>query len=247
MEVASDLGMYPAADAPVVDAAVTAAPAWISERLPPRFEFIKRTLDVVVAVVLLLILVPVLVLCALAVRLDTPGPILFRQQRIGRYGRPFTMLKFRSMYDGVDQAIHRSYATSFILGTAARQPAGKRTPSMLYKLTQDARITTVGRWLRLTSLDELPQLWNVLRGDMSLVGPRPPLDYEVAHYQPRHKRRLAVRPGITGLWQVRGRSSVSFEEMIDMDLEYIDRQSILLELRILVMTLPAILARRGAR
>ena len=104
----------------------------------------------------------------------------------------------------------------------------------------------MGRWLRLTSLDELPQLWNVACGEMSLVGPRPPLDYEVAHYQPRHMRRLAVRPGITGLWQVRGRSNVSFEEMIDMDLEYIDRRSLILEFRILVQTLPAVLARRGA-
>jgi lipopolysaccharide/colanic/teichoic acid biosynthesis glycosyltransferase len=203
-----------------------------------RYPIVKRVLDVVIALLLLIVLSLVLLLCALAVRLDSPGPILFRQRRAGEQGRPFTMLKFRTMRANADSAVHRDYAAAFISGKAAAQKAGGE----VFKLVADARVTRVGRWLRRTSLDELPQLWNVLVGEMSLVGPRPPIPYELAHYQPAHLQRLSVTPGMTGLWQVGGRSSTTFEEMVELDLQYIRRRSLLLDLRILLTTIPVVLS-----
>jgi len=204
----------------------------------------KRLLDVVLALGLLFCLLPVMVLCALLVRLDSPGPILFRQQRVGERGRLFTFLKFRSMRDGADVAVHRSYVTTFIRGEAERLGEGDEA---LFKLTRDPRVTRVGYWLRRFSLDELPQLLNVLRGEMSLVGPRPPIAYELDHYGPDHMRRLLVKPGLTGLWQVRGRSRTTFEEMVALDLAYIRTRSLLLDLRILVETIPEVLFGKDAR
>ncbi len=203
----------------------------------------KRLFDLVVATALLVALAPLLALCALAVALDSPGPVLFRQQRLGQGGKPFTVLKFRTMFADADQDMHRQYATAFIQGRAAAQPSGA---AQVYKLVRDPRVTRVGRWLRSTSLDELPQLWNVVRGEMSLVGPRPPIPYEIEQYEPGDLRRLAVRPGITGLWQVSGRSRMTFRQMVALDLEYIRTQSLWLDIRILLRTIPAVLSRKGA-
>jgi len=207
------------------------------------YEVTKRTLDVVVALIALVLLAPVLALCVLAIRLESPGPVLFRQQRVGKQGKLFTMIKFRSMYVDAESAAHRAYATAFVRGEAKPQQGEQ---GAVFKLAADPRVTRVGKWLRQTSLDELPQLWNALRGDMSLVGPRPPIPYEVDHYEPNHLGRLAVKPGITGPWQVYGRSATTFEEMVAMDLEYIRQSSFMLDLQILVKTIPAVLYARGA-
>ena len=206
------------------------------------YRLAKRLLDVMLASLLLLALSPLLALCALVVRFSSPGPILFRQVRVGVGGRPFTFLKFRSMYVDADPALHRAYVTEFIQGRAEQQ-AGRR--GAMFKLADDPRVTRVGRWLRRTSLDELPQLWNVLRGQMSLVGPRPPIPYELAQYQPAQLRRLAVKPGITGLWQVSGRSCTTFEEMVELDLDYIAHPSLARDLLILLKTIPAVLRHEG--
>jgi lipopolysaccharide/colanic/teichoic acid biosynthesis glycosyltransferase len=207
------------------------------------YAFAKRLVDVVLALTITVVLSPALLLCALAVALETGRPVLFRQERVGERGRRFTMIKFRSMTVNADTAVHRAYITAYIAGEPPAAPSQARP---VYKLTQDPRVTRVGAWLRRTSLDELPQLWNVLRGDMSLVGPRPPIAYEVQQYQPAHLRRLDAKPGITGLWQVRGRSRTSFEEMVAMDVEYIARRSLRLDVLILLKTLPAVLLRKGA-
>jgi exopolysaccharide biosynthesis polyprenyl glycosylphosphotransferase len=195
----------------------------------------KRALDVVGALVLLVLLAPLLVLIALAVRLDSPGPALFRQTRAGRHGRPFQMLKFRSMYVDADERVHAAYMRDRI-----------RNGLPLLKLQHDPRVTRVGRWLRATSLDELPQLINVLRGEMSLVGPRPALPYEVELYDDRVRRRLAVLPGITGLAQVCSRGRGTLHEYTRYDLEYVERRSLWLDLWILARTIPAVLRREGA-
>jgi lipopolysaccharide/colanic/teichoic acid biosynthesis glycosyltransferase len=198
---------------------------------------LKRAIDVAGSLALIGALSPVLGACAAAVRLTSPGPVLFRQRRIGRQGQPFEMLKFRTMHQNADQSAHQQYVAQLIAGTADAHAADGTT---VFKLVGDRRITPAGHWLRRLSLDELPQLINVLRGDMSLVGPRPPLPYEVEHYTPRHLQRLDVTPGITGLWQVSGRSRTTFEEMIDLDLAYIERWSVSLDLQILLRTLPVV-------
>jgi len=200
---------------------------------------IKRALDVVGSATALVLLSPLWAIAALAIRLDSPGPVLFRQVRIGRRGTPFVMFKFRSMRVDTDDTIHRHYVEALISdGTAADESGG----TQYFKLRNDPRVTPVGRFLRKTSMDELPQLLNVLRGEMSLVGPRPPLLYEVEQYRPWQRGRLAAKPGITGFWQVYGRSRVTFNEMVRMDLAYIERASYLLDLRLLLLTLPAMLA-----
>ena len=210
----------------------------------PLYRIAKRLLDVTVAATMLIILAPVFAVCALAVWRSSPGPIIFRQERVGLRGQTFTFLKFRSMYHRVDATPHREYVTAFIRGEAAQQADGDK---QVYKLVADSRVTPVGRWLRRTSLDELPQLWSVLRGEMSLVGPRPPIPYEVEHYRPDQLARLAVKPGITGLWQVSGRSSTTFAEMVALDLAYSQQQSFWFDVAILLHTIPAVLAARGAR
>lgn len=213
--------------------------------LPARrlYRLAKRAFDVVGAAGLLVALSPVIALCAIAVRRSSPGPIIFRQERVGERGKTFAFLKFRSMYVAADTAPHREYVAAFIKGQAQQQ----QTDVPLYKLGNDRRITPAGRWLRRTSLDELPQLWNVLRGEMSLVGPRPPIPYELEHYHPEQYGRLAIKPGITGLWQVSGRSRTTFEEMVALDLDYIRRQSFGLDLLILLRTIPTVIASRDAR
>jgi len=200
-----------------------------------RSPVYKRPFDVLVATLLLVLTAPVAAVVALIVKFTSPGPILFRQERLGQNARPFTLYKFRTMYHGAGAEPHREYFKLYRRG--ARAP-GQARP--IYKLRRDPRITPLGGTLRRLALDEVPQLYNVLRGDMSVVGPRPPLLYEVEHYSERDLRRLSVKPGITGLWQVRGRDVVDFDTMINLDLEYIQRQSLALDLWVLLATIPAV-------
>lgn len=207
---------------------------------------LKRGLDIVVALFALCLLAPLMVLVAGAIALTSPGPVIFRQTRMGRGGVPFTFYKFRSMTPRGDDSIHREFVARLIReGEASAAPStATDTP---FKLTDDPRITPLGRFMRRTSIDELPQLFNVLKGDMSLVGPRPALPYEVANYQSWHLRRvLGVRPGITGLWQVQGRSRVCFNEMVRMDLRYIRDCSLTLDISILIKTVLVVLRCEGA-
>ncbi len=187
----------------------------------------------------MILLSPILVLVALSVRLDSPGPAIYRQRRIGRDLEPFSVAKFRTMHVGVAPDAHRAHVEGMISG------AGERTQPMA-KLAEDTRVTRVGAFLRRTSLDELPQLWNVIRGQMSLVGPRPPIQYEVDKYPAEAFRRFAVRPGLTGLWQVRGRSLLTFQQMIELDNEYVETRSLLLNLKILILTVPTVIHGKGA-
>jgi lipopolysaccharide/colanic/teichoic acid biosynthesis glycosyltransferase len=205
----------------------------------------------------LLLASPLLVVIAVAIKLDSKGPVLFRQQRIrGRQvdGRPewvlepFRLYKFRTMVADADPSLHQRYIEAYIArdnGTLAQLRPGRGNGDSFRPL-RDPRVTRVGAWLRKLSLDELPQLWNVLRGDMSLVGPRPPLPYEVAMYGDHDLRRLTAPPGITGLAQVRGRCSIGFDDLIRHDLEYVGSQSIWLDLKVLALTLPVVLSRKGA-
>ena len=194
-----------------------------------------RALDLLVTVVALVALLPLILLIALIIKVDSSGPVFFRQQRLGRARKPFQVAKFRTMRHGVDHDVHRDYMLTLI---ASGTPAPK--------LAGDVRVTRFGAFLRRTSLDELPQLWNVLRGEMSLVGPRPPIPYEVEHYPPHWFTRFAVKPGLTGLWQVSGRSEVSLEAMIELDAEYVERRSLWLNVWIILRTVPAVLSARGA-
>ena len=203
-----------------------------------------RALDLVIATIALIVLALPLLVIAIAIRLDSRGGTLFRQERLGRDLRPFIVNKFRTMHTGTSHDEHREFVQRLIAGEAERhQGAGNKA---LFKLASDARVTRVGGVLRRTSLDELPQLLNVLRGEMSLVGPRPPLDYEVERYPERAFGRFAGKPGITGWWQVSGRSELTFEEMIELDLEYLRRRSFWFNVRILARTLPVVLCRKGA-
>jgi exopolysaccharide biosynthesis polyprenyl glycosylphosphotransferase len=195
--------------------------------------FVKRGLDVIGSAVLLVAFAPLLALVALVIKLDSPGPVLFHQTRFGRGGVPFTCLKFRSMRDGAEDELPKLQSLNEADGP-------------LFKIRDDPRLTRLGRVLRRTSIDEVPQLWNVLRGEMSLVGPRPPIPSEVEHYEEWHQRRLEVVPGITGLWQVSGRSRLSFDEMVMLDIYYIENWSLGLDLQVLARTLPAVVATAGA-
>jgi lipopolysaccharide/colanic/teichoic acid biosynthesis glycosyltransferase len=183
---------------------------------------------------------------AIAVAASSPGPIIFKQKRVGRHGKPFVFYKFRSMQHNNDDRIHQEFVTSLIKGEHEQVDQGDGVKP-LYKLKADPRITPVGRVIRKTSLDELPQLFNVLKGDMSLVGPRPPLPYEVEKYQSWHLRRiLEARPGITGLWQVEGRSKTTFDEMVRLDLRYTRLCSLALDLKLLALTVRAVVKDEGA-
>jgi lipopolysaccharide/colanic/teichoic acid biosynthesis glycosyltransferase len=207
--------------------------AFVPQRKHPGRDFAKRALDMAGSLALLALFSPALLAIWAVVKRTSPGPVLHHQVRIGRRGEPFTMYKFRTMYVNAGHGIHHDYMSWFIK-SSGRTP---RTGGEVFKLTNDPRITPPGRFLRKASLDELPQFWNVLRGDMSLVGPRPPLPFEVEQYQPWHRRRvLEAKPGITGLWQVRGRSRTTFDEMVRMDLEYARTHSLWLDLKILAAT-----------
>ena len=210
-----------------------------SSRSPPgRRIFIpllaKRAFDVVLSVLGLVLLSPLLASVAVAVRLDSRGPVLFRQRRCGLNGRVFTLYKFRSMRLGAEDELD-----------ALRQHNEMDGP--VFKMRDDPRVTGVGRFLRRTSIDELPQLWNVLEGDMSLVGPRPPLPEEVRRYERWQRRRLSMKPGITCPWQVSGRTDLDFDRWMELDLAYIDELVALADLQIVARTIPAVLLRRGAR
>ncbi|MFY9644643.1 MAG: sugar transferase [Terriglobales bacterium] len=206
----------------------------------------KRLIDVLGSLLLLLVLSPVFLIIAAAIKLTSRGPVLFQQKRIGEHGTAFTFLKFRSMYVNNDPTAHQEYVRQLIAGQAEKK-SGSNKGQGVFKLTNDPRITPVGRGLRRTSLDELPQLINVLRGEMSLVGPRPPLPYEVEAYEVWHRRRLLeAKPGITGLWQVLGRSRVEFDDMVRLDLRYARDCSPLLDLKILLQTPKAVVSGDGA-
>jgi lipopolysaccharide/colanic/teichoic acid biosynthesis glycosyltransferase len=202
---------------------------------------VKRAMDIAGSVLMLVFCAPLLLLIAAMVKATSKGPVLFRQHRVGQYGRRFTFLKFRSMRVDNDPSVHREYVTKLIAGEADRVKAGAPGTGV-YKLANDNRITRIGMFLRKTSLDELPQFINVLKGDMSLVGPRPPIPYELAAYQTWHRRRvLEVKPGITGLWQVTGRSQVKFDDMVRLDLRYATSWSPWLDLKILLRTPGAVI------
>jgi lipopolysaccharide/colanic/teichoic acid biosynthesis glycosyltransferase len=212
----------------------------------------KRSFDVLGSLSLLLLLSPIVAVIAAAIKLTSRGPVHFRQKRIGEHGTPFTFLKFRTMYVNNDASQHKEYVRQLIAGQAAKQPTnghgnGNGNGEGIFKLTNDPRITPVGNFLRRTSLDELPQLFNVLRGEMSLVGPRPPLPYEVEAYATWHRRRLLeAKPGITGLWQVYGRSRIGFDDMVRLDLRYARNCSPWLDLKILLQTPKAVFGGSGA-
>jgi lipopolysaccharide/colanic/teichoic acid biosynthesis glycosyltransferase len=221
------------------EAPAVAVPAALAR---PAVELACRVLDVVLATLVLVVLLPLLLLIAAAIRVDSPGPVVFRQQRLGRSLAPFTLNKFRTMRQGVTHDIHRE----FVLGLIAGDRPSATDGGPQFKLNRDPRITRVGRLLRRSSLDELPQLWNVILGHMSLVGPRPPIPYEVEKYPSHWFGRFAVKPGVTGLWQVGGRSEVTLEEMIKLDLDYVMRRSFWLNLKIIARTVPVVLSTRGA-
>ncbi len=221
-------------------------------RLPPYFWYnlAKRCLDLTVALILLIVLSLVFAVLAIAIKLDSRGPVIFKQTRVGKGGKVFTFFKFRSMRQDADPRLHEEHMRRLILGSDAGAPTSAASRSdasnRAGKLANDPRITRVGRILRKTSLDELPQLFNILAGSMSLVGPRPALPYEVRMYTEHERGRLAVVPGVTSLWALAGRGDVPFDEQIRLDLDYIERRSFWLDLAILARTPWAVLRGKGA-
>ncbi len=206
----------------------------------------KRLIDIAGSIAGLILFAPLMLIIAVGIKLTSRGPVLFRQVRLGQFGRRFTFLKFRSMYFDSDHRLHEEYIHRFIKGPPEGEQ-GADNAQKLYKLVDDPRITPIGRFLRKTSLDELPQFLNVIRGEMSLVGPRPPLIYEVKRYDLWHRQRLlAVKPGITGLWQVEGRSRVKFDDMVRLDIRYARSWSIWLDIKILMQTPRAVMLGLGA-
>lgn len=221
---------------------VQTAPTQETIRLKPGYLRAKRVLDLTLTLLLLPVCGLVMAVVAVLIRLDSDGPIIFRQKRLGQDGVEFEFLKFRSMYMNSDDATHRQAVEQFMTGQLIDSNTRSANP---YKMGDDRRVTRVGRFIRKTSLDELPQLLNVLRGDMSLVGPRPPVPYEVERYSSRDKLRLAGKPGLTGNWQVYGRSRVTFPEMVEMDINYLQQQSLAQDLKLIVLTVPVMLFARG--
>jgi lipopolysaccharide/colanic/teichoic acid biosynthesis glycosyltransferase len=231
------------AAAPVPDPGVVPVPATAADPGPAAvargYELGKRVLDVVLATVLLTVLCPLLLVVAALVRATSSGPVLFRQTRVGRGGVPFRMLKFRTMRDGCDDEAHRDYVSRLLAGQAEAHDG-------LYKLVDDPRITRVGAVLRRLSIDELPQLLNVLKGDMTLVGPRPALPFEAELFPDWATPRYLVAPGVTGLWQVSGRNRLTMLQGLELDVEYVEQRGFITDLLILLRTVPAVLG-RGAR
>ncbi len=209
-----------------------------------NFQMLKRGMDIVFSALLLILLLPAFALIAVFVKLSSPGPVFFKQMRVGYLMKPFMMYKFRTMHAKSDHQVHQDYVSWFITASDQGQSQGKPP---IFKMVNDPRITSIGRILRRTSLDELPQLWNVLVGDMSLVGPRPPLPYELQQYKPWHRGRvLEARPGMTGLWQVAGRSRTTFDEMVRLDLRYARTMSLWSDIKILLATPAAMITGKGA-
>jgi len=240
---------------------------WEERKKPQRtsvdyraYIYFKRCMDVIISAFLLLLLAPLLLFIAILIKLDSPGPVIFAQERVGGRHRwsnsrywvelcTFTFYKFRTMYQGASDSCHREFTKAYIQGdqvAMAKLQNGSTDETNKYKMVGDKRITRIGEFLRKSSLDELPQLWNILMGDMSLVGPRPPIPYEVEIYEPYHRYRLGATPGLTGLWQVTSRSSISFDEMVRLDVEYIETQSLWLDLWILLKTPLTVLSGKGA-
>ena len=213
------------------------------------YDFSKRTIDIVASSVALVILTPVFLLVAALIKLTSSGPVFFPSQRVGEGGHIFTMMKFRSMRSDADPRLHKKMYMDFVAGRGGNgkvsEDSGKgaRKPGWFH--SDDPRVTTIGAFIRRTSIDELPQLFNVLRGEMSLVGPRPPIPYEVRHYEPDHLVRLAVCPGLTGIWQVYGRNKVEFEIMVYMDKWYIENRSLYLDLKLIALTVPVVILARA--
>ncbi len=216
------------------------------EPLSDAERFIKRASDIIISAVLLVLLSPVWLLISLFIKLDSRGSILFKQERVGMDGRKFLCYKFRTMRKDADESIHREAYRKNIEG-ATEANAGDEENPVFGKVRNDPRVTRTGKFLRRTSLDELPQFLNVLKSEMSVVGARPPIPYEVEEYDIQHRRRLDMKPGITGLWQVSGRNRLTFEEMVQIDLFYIENWSLWLDLKIILLTLPAVLRGDGAR
>lgn len=233
-------------------------PPFVVARKEADYFILKRSVDILLSAVFLVILFPLMLLIALIITLDSYGPAIYSQKRVGckyhltpsGYRKEvctFTFLKFRSMHHRTNDTVHREFIEAYIkndLNWMARLQQGKVDKGNQFKLNGDKRITRIGRFLRKSSLDELPQLWNVLRGDMSLVGPRPAIPYEVELYAPWHMHRLGALPGLTGLWQVTARNSASFDDMVKIDLEYIDKQSFWLDMKILLLTPLAVFDRK---
>jgi lipopolysaccharide/colanic/teichoic acid biosynthesis glycosyltransferase len=220
--------MYP-------DLSARAKTRWLSGAL-------KRMMDIVGGAIALVLFAPLFLVIAVAIKATSKGPVFFRQRRIGRYGESFVFLKFRTMYVDNDASVHQEYVKHLIAGKAERNPADANGQGV-YKLTRDSRITRVGAFLRKTSLDEVPQFINVLQGEMSLVGPRPPIPYEVESYDLWHRRRfLEAKPGMTGLWQVNGRNRIKFDDMVRLDLLYASTWSPWLDFKILLRTPLAVIA-----
>ena len=208
----------------------------------PGYLRAKRLLDIVFTLMILLPLLVIIAIVAILIRLDSEGPIFFRQKRMGLNGEEFTLFKFRSMYVNNDDSIHRRAVERYMNGGKLNDRKGDGLP---FKLRDDPRVTRVGRFIRKTSIDELPQFFNVLLGEMSLVGPRPPLPYEVACYSSHDWLRLSGKPGLTGTWQVYGRSTVGFQEMIEMDIKYLQQQSIWQDLKLVALTPSIMFSGRG--
>jgi len=240
--------LYPQQDAGSSDTSTNAK--LYPDRTRKKLAYlVKRIVDILGSFGLLVLLSPVLVCIGVAIKLTSHGPILFQQTRIGQFGQPFMFLKFRSMYTDADSRVHEQYVQEFILQSKNGSGAPDRLKQDgLFKLSKDPRITPLGHFLRRTSLDEFPQLLNVLVGTMSLVGPRPPIPYEIKYYDTWHRRRvLEAKPGITGLWQVQGRSRTTFEDMVRLDLQYIDAWSLWTDLKLLLQTLWTVIKCEGAR
>lgn len=197
------------------------------------YLFIKRTMDIALSTIGLILCIPLFTAVAIAIKRDSPGPVIFKQQRVGKDGKKFTMYKFRTMVVNAEEILDE------LLGK-------NEADGPVFKIKEDPRVTKLGKWLRKTSIDELPQLWNVLKGNMSLVGPRPPLEREVVQYDNYQRQRLSVKPGITCYWQVSGRSNITFDEWVELDIKYIHEQSLWTDIKLLFKTIGAVLRKDGA-
>ena len=222
--------------------AVLSPPTQTTISIDKSYLRVKRILDIVFTLLILIPLLIVIAIFAVLIRIDSKGPIFFRQKRVGHNGVEFDMYKLRSMYINSDDSLHRESVKQYMNGAVLN---GNDNLGNQYKLVDDPRVTRVGKIMRKTSIDELPQFINVLRGEMTLVGPRPPLPYEVENYIPRDWIRLLGRPGLTGTWQVYGRSNVPFKQMVEMDIEYLGQQSILQDVKLIALTVPVMLGGRG--
>jgi lipopolysaccharide/colanic/teichoic acid biosynthesis glycosyltransferase len=228
-----------------------------TQRNRASYYFFKRIFDILISIIALVLSLPLMVVTAILIKLDSPGPVFFVQKRIGArrivhnnrnywITEIFSCYKFRTMIHNADASLHQAYVKALIDNDQKSMQEIQSCETKARKLVADPRITRLGRILRSSSIDEIPQFWNVLKGEMSVVGPRPPIPYEVEMYKPWHRRRLKAKPGITGLWQVTARSSADFDEMVNLDIKYIESQSLLTDLKIVLMTPFVIISHKGA-